>query len=269
MIPRVGSPGLSRDRGEHAKKEALMRVSRTGVALLALVMVACVAGADTKIVQVSHTDAMTVMGQTQPAKDQEKTTWVSADRMRMDQGKMSIIIRPDLEQMLFVDHGSKTYNLLQLPVDLSELLPPQMSQMMDMMKMTVTVTPSGKTKTIGKWSAKHYEMTMSSPMMQMQANIWATDEVGFDLSSYERMAEHMVSLQPGMEDSIEELRKIKGVQVEMDGAISMPMAGNVEVKTSEKLVSIEEVDAPSGFYDPPAGYTEKPFDFMKMQQMQQ
>jgi hypothetical protein len=45
----------------------------------------------------------------------------------------------------------------------------------------------------------------------------------------------------------------------------MTMMGN-DVGTAEKTISIETVDAPSGTYDPPAGYTEKPFDFM--QQMQ-
>ena len=41
----------------------------------------------------------------------------------------------------------------------------------------------------------------------------------------------------------------------------MTMMGN-EVGTSEKAISIEEIDPPAGTYDPPPGYTEKPFDFM-------
>jgi hypothetical protein len=59
------------------------------------------------------------------------------------------------------------------------------------------------------------------------------------------------------------MSKIEGLVVEQQGV--MTMMGN-EVGTSEKALSIENVEAPAGTYDPPAGYTEKPFDFMAQMQ---
>ena len=56
---------------------------RTVVPLLAALMsVAAVARPDTRIVQTTHQDSFTVMGQTQPAKDEQQVLWIGADRMR-------------------------------------------------------------------------------------------------------------------------------------------------------------------------------------------
>jgi hypothetical protein len=74
---------------------------------------------------------------------------------------------------------------------------------------------------------------------------------------------HLNSLQPGMADAIREMRKLEGLVVEQQGV--MTMMGN-EVGTSERAISIENIEAPAGTYDPPAGYTEKPFDFMEKMQ---
>jgi hypothetical protein len=45
----------------------------------------------------------------------------------------------------------------------------------------------------------------------------------------------------------------------------MTMMGN-EVGASEKTISIEDLTAPAGTYEPPADYAEKPFDFMARMQ---
>ena len=59
------------------------------------------------------------------------------------------------------------------------------------------------------------------------------------------------------------MTKIEGLVVEQKGV--MTMMGN-EVGTSEKTISIDDMAAPAGTYDPPADYTEKPFDFMARMQ---
>jgi hypothetical protein len=70
---------------------------------------------------------------------------------------------------------------------------------------------------------------------------------------------HLNSLQPGMASAVEELAKIDGFVVAQESVITM--MGN-DIKSSEQALSIEKATAPAGTYDPPEGYTEKPFDFM-------
>ena len=93
--------------------------------------------------------------------------------------------------------------------------------------------------------------------------MWATKVAGYDPTAFNDMYVHINSLQPGMAEAVKEMTKIEGLVVEQKGV--MTMMGN-EVGTSEKTISIEDLPAPAGTYDPPADYTEKPFDFMARMQ---
>jgi hypothetical protein len=240
-----------------------MPVRKILAALVVMLLAAGLAAADTKVVKMTHVDSFAIMGQTQPAEDREQTTWIGKDRMHMNQGDTATIVRLDLMKLYVVNHSSQTYNVLDLPVDLSALVPPEMQQMLSMMQFDVTVTPIDEHKQIGDWSARRYDMTMSSQMFTMNSTMWVTKVPGFDPSAFKAMYVHLNSLQPGMTKAAEELGKVEGIVVEQKGV--MTMMGN-EVNTSEKAISIEDLEAPAGTYDPPAGYTEKPFDFMAQMQ---
>jgi hypothetical protein len=97
----------------------------------------------------------------------------------------------------------------------------------------------------------------------MKTTMWATKVAGYDPEAFNSMYVHLNSLQPGMADAVKEMSKIDGLVVEQQGI--MTMMGN-EVGTSEKTVSIENIAAPAGTYEPPSGYTETPFDFMARMQ---
>jgi hypothetical protein len=122
------------------------------------------------------------------------------------------------------------------------------------------VTPTEEHKQIGEWNARRYDMEMTSQMFSMKTTMWATKVAGYDPVAFNSMYVYLNSLQPGMADAVKEMSKIDGLVVEQQGV--MTMMGN-EVGTSEKTVSIEDIEAPAGTYDPPAGYTETPFDFME------
>jgi hypothetical protein len=139
-------------------------------------------------------------------------------------------------------------------------------QMMQMMKFQVSVTPKDETRKVGPWTARRYDMTMNSAMMQMSSVVWTTKDVDFELDAFNDLAEQIVLMQPGMAEAIAEMRKMEGFQVMTEA--TMMIMGN-EVKSREETVSIDEMAAPAGTYDPPAGYTQKEFNFMEMQQASQ
>lgn len=227
--------------------------------------VATLAAADTKVVKASHTDAFSMMGKTQPAQDEQNTIWLGDGRMRMDQGDSSFIVRADENKMYIVEHDDKKYFVLDLPIDPDKLLPPEMAkQMMQMMKFEATVTPSDETKKVGEWTARRYDVTMNSAMSQMKMVVWATKDIAFDYSGFNSLFEQTKLLAPGMQDVVDEMRKIDGFQVE--STTTMSMMGS-DMKMSERTLSVEEGTPPAGTYDPPAGYKAEPFDFLKMQQM--
>jgi hypothetical protein len=240
-----------------------MPVRKTLAALAVMLLAAGLAAADTKVVKMTHVDSFAIMGQTQPAEDREQITWIGKDKMHMNQGDTATIVRLDLMKLYVINHSTQTYHVLDLPIDLSALVPPEMQQMLTMMQFDVTVTPVDEHKQVGDWNARRYDMTMSSQMFTMNSTMWVTKVPGFDPSAFKAMYVHLNSLQPGMAEASEELGKVDGIVVEQKGV--MTMMGN-EVNTSEKAISIEDLEAPAGTYDPPAGYTEKPFDFMAQMQ---
>jgi hypothetical protein len=240
-----------------------MLVRRTLIALFVVLLSTGIAAADIKVVKQTHQDGFTIMGQTQPPEDREQTTWIGNDRMYMDQGGTATIVRLDLMKLYVVDHDTKSYHVLDLPVDLSKLVPPEMQPMLAMMQFEVTVTPTEESKQVGEWNARRYDMTMTSQMFSMKTTMWVTKVAGYNPEAFNSMYVHLNSLQPGMADAVKEMSKIEGLVVEQKGVLTM--MGN-EVGTAEKTISIDDMAAPAGTYEPPADYTEKPFDFMARMQ---
>jgi hypothetical protein len=216
-----------------------------------------------------HTDGFSAMGRETPPRDQEQVTWIGTDRMRMDTGNTSTIIRLDLGKLFVLNHDDKTFNTLDLPVDLEQFMPPGMAeQMMSMMTFEVTVTPRDETKSVGEWEARRYDVSMVSQMATMESIMWATKEARIDMDVFYKMYKHLNSMNPGLENMAEEMRKVDGLVVEQQTVTTMTVMGNTTIKRSEVTKSIDELDPPPGVYDPPGDYEGKPFDFMGAMQRQ-
>jgi hypothetical protein len=217
-----------------------------------------VATADVYVKQSSHTDA--VMGQ--PAKDQINHLWISDNKFAMHSDDQSIIIDLDASKMYMIQHKSKSYVPMDLPLDLAKYFPPQMQQMMQGMSLKVNVT--GEKETIGQWPCEIYEMTMTIMGMEMTQKIWASTEVPFDWKAFNErlMPQFMQAFMRLGADSLDEFKKIQGFQIKTE--MSMNMMGNTMKNTSDVL-EIDSKSAPAGTYAPPAGYTKKDkLDFMDM-----
>ena len=234
-----------------------------------VVLISGSAFADLKIVKIEHTDGFSAMGRTTPPVDHEQVTWIGNDRMRSDKGDTSTIIRLDQKKLYVLNHDEKTYNTLDLPIDIKKFLPPGMAeQMMSMMTFEVTVTPVDETKMVGEWKARRYDVAMKSQMADIAMTMWATTDADFDKEAYYAMYEHLNSMSPGLEKMVDEMRKIDGLVIAEEGVTTMKVMGNTTIKRDSTASSIDDLDAPSGTYDPPADYTEKPFDFMGAMQRQ-
>lgn len=215
------------------------------------------AKADFFIKKIKHTDAVTIMGQTQPAKDEEGATWMAKEKMREDEGEnKTTIIRFDLKKIYVIDHAQKTYSEIDLPIDLEKVLPAEAKQMMQMMEVTPKVTETDETKKIKDWNCKKYlveiSMSMMGMNMPMKMEMWASKDLEIDLKLYEKFYAEFLSLQPMFKDFAEEFKKIEGYPVLT--LFSMTMMGT-ETKYQEEVVSVEKKDAPAETYDLPQGYS--------------
>lgn len=208
-------------------------------------------------------DQFIVKETVQVAADGTKSTerqemWFAKDKLAVKTPAMTQIVRADQKLMFIVQHDKKLILEMALPFDLAAVLPPQMAQMMmEQMKLEATVTPVDETKKVGSWNARRYDTEVKGPMMSMTQTSWATKDVELDMSALRALTEEMVvALNPSIKTALSEFRKIEGLEVLKETtAIVM---GNT-IKTTEKLVSIENKPAPAGIYDPPADYKREKF----------
>ena len=247
------------------KKSAIV-VSLTFLFMLSLVFTSPPAQADQVIKAKRHTDAFSMMGQSQPAKDEEVTTWLSKDKMRRDEGDTMTLVRYDLNKIYWVNHPKKTYSEIDLPLDMETVLPPEAKQMLDQMEVSSSITDTGETKTINNWQCKKYLFEISVSMMGMSMPIkmdfWTSKDLGIDEEMYKKFYADTLSMNPMFQDMVDELKKIEGYPVRTEFSMSMMGA---EQKYWEEVVSVEKMSAPAGTYDLPEGYTKTEFNPFEQQ----
>lgn len=224
--------------------------------------------ADVYIKQKNHTDGFSVMGQSQPPKDDIFVTWMSKDKARMDHGEdTSIIIRMDKKVMYMINHAEMKY--AEMPIDskgdifssaiagsdLSGEDQAEAKKMMEgfakMMKPKVSVKDTGETKKIGDWNCKKYDLTMSMMGTTTKFETWASEDIKIDYELYRNLTFSVMGQTPGVEDMMKEMEKIKGVVVLQEGTMSMM---GTDVKSKNELLEVSEKSAPGGTYDIPEGY---------------
>ncbi len=204
----------------------------------------------------THTDAMEIMGQKQPAKDEVVEQWLGDNIYANITSKQTMIIDMGKKKVYILLHSSKSYVETSLPLDMKKLLPEQAAQMMGMMKLTLKVNPTNETKVINNWKCTGYDMDMSMMMMSMKSRIWVTKDVPFDWKKFqdqfgiESFKATMASMQIG-DEVIDEMKKIQGFQVKTD--MTMTIMGQ-SVKITSDVVEIAKKSPPASVYTIPADY---------------
>lgn len=222
------------------------------------------AQADLYMKQNSRTDAFTVMGQSQPEKNQVVEYWFSKNRVRMNTGEMqSTIVDLDGKVMYALNHTDKTYS--EMPLAIGDMIEKAVGEEGDeeateayrkmaesmMAGIEAKVTDSGETRKIKDWNCRKYVVEMTLPMGKSRAEIWATKDIKVDPKTYWTVANAMMASQPGFEKIMEEMKKIDGVVVE---SVTEAEVMGIKVKSTEDLLEIEEKAAPGGVFDIPKEY---------------
>jgi len=241
-----------------------------------ILIVACAWGslsvqADIYIKQMNHTDGFSVMGQSQPAKDDVFVTWMGMDMARLDHGEeTSIIIRLDKNQMIMINHAEKSFTETAIGgkndilsnaltgAGMTDEEQAQAKKMMEgfsqMMKASVSVTETGESQKIKGWNCQKFDLTMNMMGMTSTGVIWATEDIKIDYELYRNLTYSLMGQMSGMEDLMKEMNKIKGIVVLQESTMSMMGS---EVKSTQELLEVSDKPAPAGIYTVPAGYEKK------------
>lgn len=223
------------------------------VALLAVILVPV--KADYYVKQLSHTDEVKMMGQTQPAQDVVSEQWIGENRFAMISEQQSVLIDVEKGLLTLINHGNKTYTEMEIPVDITKYMPEPMAQMMSNMmgNITVKVNPTGETKKINNWNCKGFDVQMNVVMTTMDMKVWATTDVPFDWKKVsEDMLNQMQMIQLRLtDDATEQFKRIEGFWILTETTASV-MGNSITSRTS--VEEIAKKDPPADVYQIPAGY---------------
>lgn len=242
-----------------------------GILFLVLLMIPGSGQADIMMKQKTHTDAVQIMGQTQPAKDEIQTTWITTDKIRNDGEEGSVILRMDQRKIYFINHAKKTY--AEMPMEMSKMIDEKMKQSMEeegmeeedqqaamgmmqgMAQMKITITPTSEKKKIGNWNCQKYNQELVTFMGPMKGEIWATEDLKMDYELYNKYMAAMMGkggmFGEFMNQIVTEMKKVKGIPVLT--ITSMDMMG-ASIKTTQELIEYKEGTAPAGHFELPKGY---------------
>ncbi len=236
------------------------RLIVTAIVLTLAVMISTVS-ADLMIKQVTTTDAFEMMGQKQEAESDTSIIWIGEGKAYMESAEVTYIFRTDESMMYAIDPAAKSY--YQMPIggvgEKSESPATDEQAMMQKMmgSVKVSVTETEETKKIGDWNSTKYLLDISMSMGATQMEIWATEDIKVDYDLFRTIAETELLSKPGMEKIMEELKKIKGIQVQSSTEINMM---GVVMKNTTEIIECVEKSAPDGIYEIPEGFKkgEKP-----------
>ncbi len=240
---------------------------KCGMVLIFLTLMFQNAYADIYMKQKQHTDAITMMGQTQPAQDMINESWITADKIVMMTEKQKVIMDMDKKSMTMINHETKS--IVDIPMDFSKSMgkmdrkgdmseeeKAQFQQLMgQMMQIDVKVEETNERKKIGKWNCRKYLQTITMAMGTTNSEIWATEDIKVDGDLYTKYSVGILAQMPGMGQNMsaitQELKKIKGVHVYSEQ--TMTMMGQA-MKSSIELIEFKEGKAPSNVFDLPSSY---------------
>ncbi|MHB8054935.1 MAG: hypothetical protein ACYDH3_06770 [Candidatus Aminicenantales bacterium] len=235
------------------------------VGMIIVAFAALSLSADIYIKSKTHTDAMTMMGQTTPASDSNSELWIGDNAMAMISASSMTVIDLGKNMFYMANMKSKSYVETPLPLDFAKLLPPQMASMASMIIMSATVAPTNETKKVGIWNCSGYDMTMTVMGMPMKTKVWASADVPFDTAKFaEKFLPAMTKGMMRLDDaSVKEMMKIKGYQVASETNAEIMGA---KIHTTSEVLEITKKSAPAGTYAVPAGFTKKAtLDMSEMQ----
>ncbi|HUU38416.1 MAG TPA: DUF4412 domain-containing protein [Candidatus Desulfaltia sp.] len=241
-------------------------MKKLSILLSLLLVLSAFAGADVYIKSKTHTDAFAVMGQSQPAKDETTEQWLGDEKFAAITPAITIIVDLKKNMLYWVNNGNKTYVESPLPFDFTKIIDAQMAQMMSqMMKMTVTVTPNGQTKTIGQWKCSGYDVALNMMMMPMNMSVWASTDVPFDVEQFMKLYTNVIKATMRLDDAaVQEMMKVKGYWIATD--MNAEIMG-AKMHSTTEVVEISKKTPDASVYTVPAGYTKK--DKLSMEEMQQ
>jgi hypothetical protein len=223
--------------------------------------VAARAGADLVLMVKGHTDAFKVGDRVQEARDSDVKIWLTADKMRRDEGPLSAIVRLDRKKLYLVNHTDRTYSVVDVPIDWAKLVPSgdreKFQQFVAENQLKAAIKPSPETRKIRNWDTHRVDIELTNAQgLRVSTQMCLTKELDL-YAAYNKMSGVLASLQVSSADWSRKIGDLDGFPVYQETTVSV---GGTSFKSREEVVQADSKQLPDVTFDPPAGFNPVPYD---------
>ncbi|MCX8159759.1 MAG: hypothetical protein N3G18_02355 [Candidatus Saccharicenans sp.] len=223
--------------------------------------------ADVYIKTVTKVDPINAMGQSIPARESVSEQWISDDFYFVETGAGFAYLFDSRQNLIYlIAHRTKSYLELRPPVEYASLLPAELAPMAQALEqMTISVQPTGETKTINKINCQGYRLDMTMMMYPVEITVWASEELPVNLKKFlEKVWPEFMKLElQASGRAAAEISKVRGLWIAQE---SRAQVMGTEVRSRSEVVEISKKTPPSNIYALPQGYRKK--DRLEMEDIQ-
>lgn len=239
----------------------------TVLAGLLMLMTVPAVQADMYIRARASTDPINAYGQNIPAREMIIEQWIGDDfYYQKSEETLSYLYDLKKNKIYLILHRTKSYLELTPPIDFASLLPDEFSQMAQALEqITISVKPTGETRTINNLKCQGYEVEITVLMMPTLMKVWASEEIPSNLKNFtEKIWPELLKLQLRGNDTVKsEMAKIKGLWMAYE--TRMQTMG-LEISSRYQVEEISKKTPPAGIYTVPADFKKK--DKLSMEDLQ-
>lgn len=220
-----------------------------GLVASLLALPALAQGQDVYIEAKTHTDAVKMMGHEMPAQDGVSRTWISDGKIAIVDETVgnTVIFRADLNKLYIVNPKDKTYYESGLPLQ----FPPEMNQVMAMMKPEITVTPTTESKIVNGFNTTLTKVNIKMMGQDISMDYWVSKDIGVSSDQIQKFTQAMFAGNPMLSQVGEKMAGIEGYPARIDTRVT---AMGSTFNSWQEVQKVERKAAPSGTFDVPAGY---------------
>lgn len=196
-----------------------------------------------------------------PAENSTTELWIGDGVSACIIGHTKFVYDLGKDKLYMVNNANKSYFEADLPLDPNKLLRPEIRQTAATMRVPVSVTPNGRTKTIGRWRCFGYSGTSTSGSLSSKVTIWATKDIDAAvLKSLKGAESGAINVWNMLRDlsAINEDSKIDGFPIATEITLKIgPFPGGRTIPSSRhkaKVVMMAQRTPPAGTYAVPVGY---------------
>jgi len=228
-------------------------MKRMLLVVLAIALIAGPAVADVYVRIDSHTGEYYQNGMVRPAEDETSELWIGEKRLAFLTNALKLVIDLEKNRFIMVTLSDQGYVEGELPLTFGTFLSEQEAGQMAMYAYKGSVKKLDQTKKIGEWNCQGYEILnwidyQGGKVNERDMVAWVTAEVPCDLKTLNEMTRHLLTLSNFSEDLVTQMLTIEGLRIVAE---STRFSEGMAITTTERVVALEEKEAPAGIYEAP------------------